>query len=145
MTAHPPLIRLWNGGGIGIIILYKSGVHYSNQTGGYACLHPEAEGVYVPLVNELVDQEARLEDFFTGPKWQGWCSDGIDGETADFIDAVLESSPYSRGLKVDRQRLDASHEAWVHLTVPGTATAPEAIELVGFEEAEAILTWSNSD
>jgi hypothetical protein len=145
MTAHTRLIRLWNGGGIGIIIPCKSGVCYSNQTGGHACFHPEVEGVYVPLVDETINQEARLEEFFTGPKLQGWCCDAIDAETADFVDSVLDSSPFSRGVKTDRKRLEASHEAWVHVTLPSTAQDPGISEIVGFEGAEAILTWANSD
>ena len=47
-----PTIRLWQSGGIGLIIPFESGVVYSNQTGGYGCLHPEVQGVYIPLVNE---------------------------------------------------------------------------------------------
>jgi hypothetical protein len=46
---NTPLIRLWNTGGIGLILLYPSGIWYTNQTGGYSCFHPEVEGMFVPL------------------------------------------------------------------------------------------------
>lgn len=145
MEAETPLVNLLGAAGIGIIVLHKSGVRYSNQTGGCSCLHPEVEGIYVPLVDELVNQEKELEDFFTGPKWQGWCSVRIDTETADFIDAVLQKSPYTCNIRVDRSRLEASHEAWVYVTIPTISKSPEITELVGFSEGVAILTWSNSD
>jgi hypothetical protein len=35
-----------------LIYLCESGVKYSAQTNGYACNHPEAEGVLIPLFNE---------------------------------------------------------------------------------------------
>ncbi len=137
-----PRIQLWNSNGIGLIILFQSGVRYSNQTGGYTCLHPEVEGVYVPLVNEMIDQEAELELYFTGPKWLGWCNEGIDCETSDYIEEVLQKSPYSRGITVNRDRLKESHEAWIYVRLPQGA---ELNEFVGFEGTEAILTWENSD
>jgi hypothetical protein len=45
----PPKIRLWDGAGLGVIISSPTGVLYSNQTGGFSCLHPELEGAYIPL------------------------------------------------------------------------------------------------
>ncbi|EMN00850.1 hypothetical protein LEP1GSC021_4612 [Leptospira noguchii str. 1993005606] len=44
-----PIIRLWGMENIGLIIEYQTGIIYSNQTGGYACLQPEVEGFLVPL------------------------------------------------------------------------------------------------
>jgi len=145
MESEKPLVNLWSSLGIGIIVLYKSGVRYSNQTGGYSCLHPEVEGVYVPLTNEVVNQEKELEAYFTGPRWQGWCCDRIDAETADFIDGVLKKSPYTCDINVDRSRLEASHEAWIYVTIPTVSKNPEISELVGFSEGVAILTWNNID
>ncbi len=57
-----PIISLWHTKGLGVIFLYESGIRFSNQTGGYACLHPEAEGVYVPLNDEMVNQEDELHN-----------------------------------------------------------------------------------
>jgi len=138
-------LRLWNSRGIGVIILFESGVRYSNQVGGYGCLHPEVEGVFVPLVDETVDQERDLKAHFTGPKWQGWCNDGIDAETADFIDAVLERSPYTEKIKVDRDRLVDSYEAWVYVKLPSTEGDSEYTVIHGFAGRSGVLTWENSD
>ena len=40
-------------------------------TGGYACLHPVAEGVYVPLIepDSQRHQETKLYEYFTGSKY----------------------------------------------------------------------------
>jgi hypothetical protein len=37
--------------GIGVIIPMKTNLVFSNQTGGNACLHPEIEGIYIPLIS----------------------------------------------------------------------------------------------
>jgi hypothetical protein len=126
-------------------MLFESGVRYSNQTGGYSCWHPEVEGVYVPLFNELIDQEAELTAYFTGPKWGGWCSDGIDEETADLIDSVLQKSSYTKRITVDRSRLADSHEAWVYVLLSPSDEDVDFEEIHGFPGNQAVLTWDNSD
>ena len=139
-----PLIRLWSSRGPGVIIPCESGVVYTNQTGGHGCLHPQCEGVYAPLFDESVDIEGELYDFFyNGKKWQGWCHDGIDEETADVVDSILQKSAHTKGLRVDRARLAESHEAWIHVRMLGDDDRP--IEIRGFGTDSAILTWSNSD
>ncbi|HXG64310.1 MAG TPA: DUF6210 family protein [Blastocatellia bacterium] len=134
--------------GLGLIILWPSGVIYTHQTGGYNCLGPEEEGVFVRLYKELHDQEAMLIDYFGGPKWRGWCGDEIDNETADFIDQVLSLSERTIFLKVDRSRLQDSHEAWIYVDVSEPATQsngyrPAAIN--GFGNCKGVLIWSNTD
>jgi hypothetical protein len=45
-------IELWDileDGLLGVIVPLKTGVVWSNQTGGTCCAHPELEGIYVPL------------------------------------------------------------------------------------------------
>lgn len=128
-----------------MILIVESGIYFSNQTGGYGCLHPAEEGIYIPLYDEKVDQEYELSQHFTGSKWQSWCNEAIDEETADFIDTVLEKSSNTRMLKVDRSRLNDSHEAWVYVTLdPQTHDADsEIFSEVGVNEG--VLTWENSD
>ncbi|AZZ92678.1 hypothetical protein EUZ85_18880 [Hahella sp. KA22] len=46
-------ITLYDSVGTAIIIGCKSGVIYSNQTGGTACLQPEYEGVLIPIANTI--------------------------------------------------------------------------------------------
>jgi hypothetical protein len=128
-----PIIRLWHGPGLGLIVLGESGVLYTNQTGGYACLHPAAEGWYVPLVDSRYDQDAALKAYFSGPPWNGGCATGITNADADFVDRLLQSSSVSAFLRVDRERLANSHEAWLHVfigTVPNKATVfpPAALQ-----------------
>jgi hypothetical protein len=165
-----PIIRLWHGPGLGLILLGESGVLYTNQTGGYACLHPAAEGWYVPLVDSRYDQDAALKAYFGGPPWNGACATGITNADADFVDRLLQSSSVSAFLRVDRERLTNSHEAWLHVvigTVPikatvfppasapgGQSSAPlppptpinrAKAPVYGFSGYRGILTWCNAD
>ena len=34
---------------VGLILKVQSGVFYTSQVAGYACQHPEVEGVFYPL------------------------------------------------------------------------------------------------
>jgi hypothetical protein len=145
VNSQKPLIQLFYVGGVGLILPWDTGVLYSNQTGGHGCLHPEVEGLYVPLFSEGAKIEKAFEAFFTGPKWQGWCSEGIDTETADFIDAVLEKEERTKGKKDNRKYLEDSHEAWIHVTLPDSGVVPEFSPIKGFRSMDAILTWSNID
>jgi hypothetical protein len=145
MDQTKPTVYLWHSKGLGVILLCPSGVLYSNQTGGYSCFHPAMEGIYIPMQNEAVDQEGALAAFFTGPKWQGWCNDGINEETADFVDAVLGQSPYTRVLKVDRARLADSHEAWIHVTVEKAVEGADNEIISELSATAGVVTWENSD
>ena len=141
-----PLIQLWQSRSLGLIVRHPSGVRYTNQTGGYACLHPEIEGVYVPLADAYSEQVSRLAEHFV-TRWGGHCYDGIDAETADFIEQVLRTSWVAENLQVDRTRLEDSHEAWIYVRVPGSADSgnPRLQPFSGFLDAEGVLTWENSD
>lgn len=140
-----PLVQLWCGQRLGLILLRSSGVYYSNQTGGYACLHPLVEGVFVPVHGDESDMEKRLSEYFTGPKWNGWCCDGIDEETATFVDGVLAQCHLTKEIKVDRNRLRDSHEAWVYVDYANPTEADWRSEISGFGTCKAVLTWENSD
>ncbi|NOK09641.1 DUF6210 family protein [Corallococcus exercitus] len=141
-----PLIRLYDSTSLGLILLWPTGILYSNQTGGSMCLQPQAEGAFLPLVDELVAQEDLLRQHFTGPKWRGACGNGIDEETAQEIDRILGLSSVTRelGLRVDRARLEESHEAWVYVEVPAQPENRLA-SLERIPASQGILTWANSD
>jgi len=147
MAQDKPLVRLWALHGIGLIITHPSGVTYANQTGGYACKHPKMEGVFVPLVNPEIDQQTALEDHFTGPKWGGHCYRGIDAETADVVDAILANSTLTRRLKVNREKLADSEEAWVHVLIASDeeVEGERFEEFLGFFSGMGVITWKNSD
>lgn len=120
---------------LGLIILGPTGVSYYQQCGGFSCDERLAEGSLV-LLNKNVLKDGNwhktlppLAEYFTSEKWHGWCDDGIDSETADFIDKHFEWSEHQI-IKVDRNRLHESCEAWIHVKI---------------YYMPAILTWPNSD
>lgn len=135
-------IELYNSACFGLIIPCNSGVVYSNQTGGTSTLYPEVEGVYVPLHDGMENQKDELRTYFVGPKWRGHCDDGIDEETASYIDTVLQKTFVTRTLKVDREKMKGSHEAWVWVNIINTENGDI---FTGFDTADAVLTWENSD
>ena len=147
-----PIIELWGGVGFGVIISFPSGVRYSNQTGGTACLHPLLEGVYVPLSNdctvprgELLSPETELFAHFEGPKHRGtgaW-REGLDENDAGFIEAMLMRWRLSSFLSLDRTRLVDSHEAWVWSIVTGEEGS--VFSGLGPYPRAAVLTWTNTD
>ena len=143
--SNTPVIRLYDTYGVGLIILWPSNVLYTNQTGGYACLQPSVEGVFVPLHNELIDQERLLFEYFTGPKWAGCCCRGIDNETADEIDAILGLAPATQMLRVNRSQLYESYEAWIYVEIGRGVEDEVAAVLSGFTGCAGVLTWGNSD
>ena len=109
-------------------------------------MFPEFEGAFVPLKNSLVNQQEELERYFMGKKWRGHCDDGIDEETADFVDTVLVSSYVTKRLKVNREKLADSHEAWIHVVIlPPDDRDIDLQEFYGFPSNIGILTWENSD
>lgn len=127
--------------GLGVIVLAPSGSLYSNQCGGHACHHPTAEGIYVPLGDSPDEFEAHF--YGPGSKWSGRCFDGIDEETARFIDAHLRSRVFGGAgcITVDRARLADSEEAWIHVVIAENADA----RLSAHGGRPGILTWRNSD
>jgi len=134
-----------SGPGLGLIILQPSGAFYELETGGYACDHALAEGVFVPLHRETEDdQESLLLAHFTGPKWEGWCSEGIDEATGEYVNYVLSLSPVTSFLKVDRTRLDDSREAWIYVNVH-EPTGDAVPRISGFGKCKGVLVWGNSD
>ncbi len=168
-----PFVRLYDAVGVGVIVHFPSGVIYSNQAGGHSCLQPEIEGVYVPIINDVVDQEGMLNAYFTGHKWNGACSNGIDTADADFIDGVLNKSVFTSFIKVDRTKLAQSYEAWIFVKLSDQPDSPVTTydsstgegktyynktvhdsdydisvtlyPLYGFGTTTGVLTWTNSD
>src|SRR3990167_9338730 len=118
----------------GIIWLEENGEVYSNQTGGYSCSHPEARGVFQPLQSCL---EESFEDHFAGASsvYGGWCMDGIEEKTADWLDSVFEWTKdfldqTLAKCRVDREKMKKSMEAWVYIKMG---------------DKKGVLTWNNSD
>lgn len=151
-----PTIQLYDSVGTGLIIACGSGVMISNQTGGTSCLHPEVEGVFVPLRNDcqfetglFMSPEVELSKFFEGSKHRGsGAVCGLDEEDADFIQSVLNRARLCPPISVDRERLNDSHEAWVHVVVTGDESDESYSSIFCHFEPyprPAIFTWANSD
>ncbi|HSJ76323.1 MAG TPA: DUF6210 family protein [Gemmatimonadales bacterium] len=149
-----PVLEVWEGVGLGLIIEWPSGVLFSNQTGGTSTLHPELEGVFLPIRNDceregnrLLSPEDELLDYFEGPKHRGTgATRGLDAEDADFIGSVLLKWRLKQ-ITVDRSRLQESHEAWVHVLIHQKEGGFDGLPCRGFAPypRRGVLTWSNSD
>ncbi|WP_045234519.1 DUF6210 family protein [Deinococcus pimensis] len=124
-----------------LIVRMPSGVHYTNQTGGTSCHHPEAEGVLVPLEDENSWFQKQLEAIFE-PAGATVGRSGLTTATADALDELLRGQQ-EISIRVDRARLLESEEAWVYVHVhPRESELPI---MQGFGVREAVLTWLNSD
>lgn len=152
--ASLPRIRLYDLIGLGLLLPGPSGVLYTNQTGGYACLQPEVEGFLVPLCNDLsldpvalLGPEPDLHAYFVGPRHDGsGAVFGLDEGDADALSRILTKHRLDAVLEINRSRLLDSHEAWVHVMVLADDVGP-APAFVGFGPypRPGILTWGNSD
>jgi len=150
-----PCIRLYGHTGIGVIIEYATGMVYSNQTGGTACLQPVLEGAFVPFSNdvlipsrEFTSPEWRLAEYFVGSKYRGTgATSGLDAEDADFVNSVLIEAGVDGWIAVDRNRLGESCEAWVFVNVLADEDRPNVSICSGFGPypRRGVLTWGNSD
>lgn len=145
-----PIIELWESVGLGLIVEMPTGVVYSNQTGGTSCLHPSTEGAFLPLrgdSGELICPERELLGYFEGPKHRGaGATGGLDATDADFIDEVLARARLSEIVRVDRERLSESHEAWVRVLLVSDDREPAPLfQQLGPYPRNAVLTWGNSD
>ena len=153
--------------GLCLIVKAATGCAYYNQTGGHVCLQSWAEGLLVPIPGRNTD-EALLELFGPVSKYGGCCANGIDDDDADKIDELLAKHHHAfRGekiVRVDRDQLTNSWEAWVHVRIgdhpkrhpklPLTLGGPAPLgseenaffwPFFGLPSDRAILTWPNSD
>lgn len=105
----------------------NSGVTYTNQVGGHACLHPQVEGFILPFdFSSLEDRLARVL----------LNRDALTVEDADEVDAMLARFPHTSCATVDRTRLDESMEAWVYVNV----VENEACYFSGFGKFSGVMT-----
>lgn len=131
-----PVITI-NSDSFGLIIIKPTGVLYTNQVGGTACLHPVVEGVYVPFDNDMIN----LQEFD--------CFNGygvLQEEQLNHIEKIITSNKQLSFLSVNRKL--KSYEAWVNVIVKEPTwprNMPELSILAGFGDCQGILTWPNSD
>ena len=116
----------------GVIILCKSGVIYTNQTGGIMCDHPEAEGVYVPLPDMKLQDDARFLNSLGKMELQQ-------------LQKYLDELPSIYGKIETMWKGEKQSEAWVEVEVR-SIDQDYSVFLEGFDEpVKGILTWPNSD
>lgn len=119
-----------------LFVPWPTGVIYATQAGGVMCLHPAVEGFVVPL--EVVYRKP-YEKLLATLDCRGCYGDSLTVEDADAIDAALEAAGLD--LRVNRDALDDSTEAWVYCRVlPGVRG-----RLAFLAGREVILTWENCD
>ena len=134
----PYIGNLGEDGMFGIVVAHPSSVTYSNQSGGTGCLHPEVEGVYLPLHTMNQDHWDKLF------KIVGERRDGITANQANRIDTLLREGEWMcRQWRVDRSRLAECHEAWVRVCLDGEE---DKYSFSGFPKpVTGVLVWENSD
>lgn len=127
--------------GVGVVVALPTGVVYSNQTGGVACLQPELEGAFLPVNTQHPEGDPEgLEAMLAAVFADG--SRRFDEQTANRVDQVLARFQETEGMRVDRSRGRSSHEAWVHVT---TRQTPSGSVQGLTEPLSGVLTWPNSD
>ena len=159
---RPPLVKLFEQRGAGLIIPSLSGIHYINQAGGPICFWLSAEGAFVPLGNSgdsALGQ--RLFDHFHRSRDKTFMR-GVRHEDADVIDAVL--AEHGLGfVKIKRAGIGkewdlfawqtwdwddlcaSPWEAWVPVHIAAPPYDKLAGMLSGIAAADAILVWENSN
>lgn len=127
---------------LGLIVKATTGVIYSNQAGGLACLHSEVEGFFVPLRTCFGMRELHALREICPSDIDA--DEGIDEETAARLDWILERQGL-KCLRVDRTKLAESCEAWIHVRISGELGDKVPLEGARAETLEAVLMWPNSD
>jgi len=125
-----------------LIIPGKTGVTYTNQVGGTECAYPELEGSIVPVEYDIqLETPMNSLTLKIGKLFPEGNPGDITNDIAENIQFLLDSSPYTKDIKIDRSKLNQSKEAWLHVKVQGSLDdmIDSSIDKV------AVLTWSNSD
>ena len=134
-----------HGVDLGLILMMHSGVVYTNQADGVACLQLEEEGVLAPFAMPAEQPYSKgLCDYFLSRPGNRGCLEIAD---ADFIDAFLLTTWVPFSVKVDRTRLAESYEAWVYVNLDAYSGSIPVIETPkGLTlPMNAVLVWENSD
>jgi hypothetical protein len=110
------------------------------------------EGLLVPLGNEtslddpLISAETELFRYFAGEPHRGTGAvHGLTEADAARIDAMLGRHGAFVGIRVDRERLGRSMEAWVHVQIAPHAGVLDLLEGVIPRPTTGVLTWTNTD
>jgi len=139
MNPQSPIVDLGEFEGLGLIIRWPSGVRYTNQTSGFACHHPETEGVFVPLSDGVGKPVLHsISQHFHG----GWHP--LEDSDAEILNRILAKHGLAF-IEVDKTALATSYEAWVTVNISEDTDSRFGPRVTGFGKTTGILTWPNSD
>ncbi|TGJ99007.1 hypothetical protein EHQ53_10495 [Leptospira langatensis] len=126
-----------------LLVPKATGVVYTNQTCGTACLQEEIEGFAIPISDEYSDIDYELSlDFRIRKLFPDGNPGNIDFRLAEAIQSILDSYNESKWVRIDFEKLSESHEAWLKVKLySGNDYIPSDL----IDGQEAILTWQNSD
>jgi hypothetical protein len=160
--ARPPLVKLFDNEGPGLIIRCPSGIHYTNQAAGPICFWLHTEGAYIPLASVGGGSIGRrLFEHFHRSRDKTFMR-GVRQEDADFVDTLL--AEHGLGfIKVNRSGIGQEWDifAWqtwdwgALLSSPWEGWLPVRVEaapynkltgvMSGVDSADAVLVWENSN
>ena len=136
-------VSLYDFVGTGLIIKAQTGITWTNQAGGNACLQPECEGVFVPFGNDttpdgaLISAETDLFELSYGPGWP----DRVQEALTKYAEVWR---PFA-DITLDQEMISQSVEAWVHVVYRPSLNSPPLFDGAGAPPFRAVLTWTNSD
>jgi hypothetical protein len=142
---HRKEICLYDLDRLGLILLEPSGVFYYNQACGHSCLQKFEEGIFSYIRDDGQELYKAVSEYLL-------YKDSLTPKDADLLDSQFIQSCDAKYLRVDRNRLDNSMEAWVYVTIDQALNDNLKNESVyyntafkGFTCTGAVLTWDNSD
>jgi len=122
-----------------VLVRARTGVTYSHQTGGVACIPRQSEGYYVPVFDQIAHDSLRsifevtLEGAGTSQRavhWEGSLLERLREAVALVRMDGSVGGPAEVALVLDESQLHEVDEAWVPVTSP---------------DGPGILLWENSD
>ena len=115
-----------------LIIPMHTGIFYQNQTAGGCCNQRSQEGILIPVSGYYVTDEIKKICLN---------HDILNNNEADAIEAIWKEAYLHVNIKINRNMLHDSEEAWLNVIVNPADLYIEH----GSYNGEAILTWDNSD
>ena len=109
------------GDDTGLVVLAPTGVNYTAQCGGMACMHPEVEGYLLSL-------GSFMQDFDTCEYGCLYIDRKIESQKK-LRDAVNEycevNKPYGDLIQFDDSRMSEAMEGWIPVVLNGSLRFPE--------------------
>lgn len=136
-----PTVELWPFDELSpmLIVELPSGVTFTNQVGGVACLHPIVEGILLPLPVRPPLADDPLLNWYE-------CDPPKPSEIESRLEAINRWLKWADLDNVLEPRIDAPlSEAWIPVRVASQLAHPYEELLGAFRGANAVVTYGNSD